>query len=186
MFQLIEDNLATKPVPGIWPCSKFSPEAVRMFWSYEPCPMLTDSRPPTSDWMLHLWNNPGHIAKPNHGTQKDDLEVQNEEHHRKGVPTKAAILKAAPKRLGRGIPTQYSGSELLDCWGIYCEEGFRLSWLFFALMAMYLFATLAFSTVWYVEHRTGPLAGFGSFGVAGWMVGMLGLIITTWFAAVKD
>jgi hypothetical protein len=49
---------------------------------------------------------------------------------------------------------------------------------------------MSFSIVWYVEHKTGPEAGLGSFGVASWMVGLFALIITVqyyvWFAASKD
>jgi hypothetical protein len=61
-----------------------------------------------------------------------------------------------------------------------------VSWIFFAILLIYLSASLAFAVAWYVEHRTGPQAGLGSFGVASWMVSLLALSVTAWFAAVKD
>lgn len=93
---------------------------------------------------------------------------------------------ATPKKLGPRFTIPRHVNEFPQCWGLYCEECFRISWIVFAILVVYLFASLAFAVAWYIEHKAGPQAGLGSFGVASWMVGLLALSITTWFAAVKD
>jgi hypothetical protein len=163
-------------------------------------------------WMLHLWNHPDHTANfddhDNQGSSPSqardiffrwarsrnsestvDPEVQSaetEESDTSRRPGPTAIFTATPKKLGPKITVPRHATEYPQCWGLYCEEGFRISWIFFAILFVYLFASLAFAVAWYVEHKAGPQAGLGSFGVASWMVGLLALGITTWFAAVKD
>jgi hypothetical protein len=152
--------------------------------------------------MLHLWNYPDHTVDLDESTpmigsifrrpsqrdspQADDSENQNAMRDDSIGPIHTAVLTATPKKLGSRLTAPRVGDEFPRVWGLYCEEGFRVSWIFFAILFVYLFASLAFAVAWYREHGTGPQAGLGSFGVASWMVGLLALSITTWFAAVKD
>ena len=181
-------------------------ERVKQLWSYEPCPITKNYKgepepPVPSSWMLHLWNYPDHTVvlgestpmisslfsrtSPRDTPQAADPERQNERRDSIG-PSRAAVLTTTPKQLGSGLTVPCAGNEFPKLWGLYCEEGFRVSWIFFAILLVYLSASLAFAVAWYVEHGTGPQAGLGSFGVASWMVSLLALSITAWFAAVKD
>jgi len=114
--------------------------------------------------------------------QAEDPERQSERQNIVG-PSRTAVLTAIPTRLSFVPQARH---ELPKLWGLYREEGFRISWVFFAIVVVYIFSSLAFAVAWYGEHGTGPQAGLGSFGVASWMVGLLGLGISTWFAVAKE
>ncbi|CAG8971983.1 hypothetical protein HYALB_00003321 [Hymenoscyphus albidus] len=97
-----------------------------------------------------------------------------------------AVFISTPKKLGSKSTISQSSSPFPEGWGLYLEEGFHVSWYFFAILGIYLFASLACAIAWNIEYKSGPQAGLGSFGVASWMAVLFALSGTTWFAAFKD
>lgn len=172
--------------------------------------------PVSASWMLHLWNYPDHVAAMANTQRSTTIvaktlarlglqgrfcsindagnDVQNIDNGEDRdndetvppilAPGRAAVLETTPKKLGdklaASIPISPPG------WGLYFEEGFRISWALLGFLAVYLFASLTFGVAWYVEHGSSPVAGLGSFGVSSWMVGLFSLILTIWFAMTQD
>lgn len=171
--------------------------------------------PIPSSWMLHLWNNPTHTAenklegqtndqsnlllallapvlkifKLRNESAQADQEAHNSESDEEDfqdAPNHKVVFASTPKKLGRKLTIPRQFSQFPSGWGLYLEEGFKLSWLFMAILFIYLFASLAFGIAWAVVHESGPEGGLDPFGVSSWMVALLALSVTTWFAAVKD
>lgn len=98
-----------------------------------------------------------------------NLEIQTENR------SSSYVLLRTPKKLGEKLlPNDVNPPE---GWGMYFEEGLRMSRLFMFILFLYLSGTLVFGIVWYREFgMAGPQSGFGAFGVSSWMVGLMSII----------
>ena len=108
------------------------------------------------------------------GTVLRDVETQTENR-----PSSYVFLRT-PKKLGEKLlPNDVNPPE---GWGMYFEEGLRVSRLYMFILLLYLLGTLVFGIIWYREFgMAGPQSGFGAFGISGWMVGLISFITMVMF-----
>lgn len=103
-----------------------------------------------------------------------NIEIQSEDR------SSSYVLLRTPKQLGEKLlPNDVN---LPERWGMYFEEGLRMSRLFMFVLFLYLLATLVFGIAWYRKFgMAGPQSGLGAFGVSSWMVGLMSIITVVWF-----
>ena len=113
------------------------------------------------------------MANSNHEVVPKDLEYQAE--HK----SSSYVFLRTPKKLGGELlPSDVDPPE---GWGMYFEEGLRMSRLFTFILFLYLSGSLVFGIVWYREFgMVGPQSGLGAFTVSSWMVGLMSIITTVW------
>ena len=105
--------------------------------------------------------------------------LRNPETQAESISSSYTFLRT-PKKLGEKLlPNDVDPPE---GWGMYFEEGLKVSRLFMFILFLYLSGTLVFAIVWYRAFgMAGPQSGFGAFGVSSWMVGLMSIITTVCF-----
>ena len=107
-----------------------------------------------------------------------DIEMANSIREAEDKSSSYVFLRT-PKKLGEKLlPNDVDPPQ---GWGLYFEEGLRISRLFMFILLLYLGGSLVFGIVWYREFgMVGPQSGLGAFGVSSWMVGLVSIITMVW------
>ena len=161
------------------------------------------------DWMLHIWHNPDHgiplkdatrdSKTDSYLTSLDDCQPSAGDVTRERDPEEGFmqnfthlapcwVFNATPKKVGEPLWTNHLTDTIPpEGWGLYIEEGFRISWFFIAALGIYVIGSLAFAIVWLAKYKVdGAQAGFSAFGVSSWLVTLLSIIVTVWITSAKD
>lgn len=201
-FKLTKIEMGYVKQMGVWP-----PPNKCNIWKYTPCPQPIDDDGKLeplvgADWMLHMWHYPDHGIPINDASRDEtsdtflrDLHNTTQPYERTDQENRSAkesdyllqhfIFSATPKKAGAQL-WKCKLSEPLppDGWGLFIEEGPHVSWYFIAALVIYILASLTFAAVWAAKYDTAE--SLNPFDIATWMLGLLTLVVSCWFAAMKD